>query len=281
MSNTATKSSAVDMKRLKAVLQRFEVHIADADDLVALHEYRVVIIADDSGSMGQPAAPAHQRKLGDVPASRWDELKETTGFIVDIAASFDPSGVDIFFLNRGRVPGVQSSSDRAFVSAFSNPPRGSTPLTETLRSVVKQCEGERAVLLFIMTDGVPDTGPGDFSRELRRVVKRTSTSGIFKVQIMQCTPNDDEVSYLNDLDAELAEIDCTDDYYAEKQQVLRAGLTEQFSRGDWCMKAMLGPISRKFDKWDEAVNRRGLLYSKTALLEQACMCNKFSFFSWF
>eukprot|EP00928_Gymnodinium_smaydae_P015442 TRINITY_DN15710_c0_g2_i1.p1 TRINITY_DN15710_c0_g2~~TRINITY_DN15710_c0_g2_i1.p1 ORF type:complete len:341 (+),score=52.26 TRINITY_DN15710_c0_g2_i1:99-1121(+) len=271
------QSSGLDVRRLKAVLQRFDVHIADADDLAVLHDYKVVIIADDSSSMLGSAVPG-RRKLGEATATRWDELKETTGFIVDIAACFDPAGVDIFFLNRGQVSGVRSSKDDAFLAAFSVPPNGSTPLTQAVRTVVSQCGSERPVLLFIMTDGVPNGGPAAFSQELRRLVKRQSTQYVFKVQIMACTPNDDEVAYLDDLDRELPEIDCTDDYYTEKAQVLRAGLTDTFSRGDWCMKAMLGPVSKKFDAWDEAKSGALMFRGVTANLEQLCSCNLFSWF---
>merc|ERR1711879_353872 len=102
---------------------------------------------------------------------------------------------------------------------------------------------------------------------------KESTNTTFKVQIMACTGNDDEVAYLDDLDRELHEVDCTDDYYTEKAQVIRAGLTDKFSRGDWCMKAMLGPVSRKFDQWDERTHNK-LLAGKTAFLEQACGCKQ-------
>merc|ERR1719229_1917542 len=77
-----------------------------------------------------------------------------------------------------------------------------------------------------------------------------------RVQIMVCTAEDDEIEWLNGLDRELKEVDVTDDYIAERREVLRAGLAPKFTRGDWCMKAMLGPISHKFDKWDEGHGRR-------------------------
>merc|ERR1712151_1316435 len=86
-----------------------------------------------------------------------------------------------------------------------------------------------------------------FCRALRHVVSAAKV----RIQIMACTPEDEEIEWLNDLDAELGELDVTDDYYAERAQVLRSGRASRFTRGDWCMKAMLGPVSRKFDQWDE------------------------------
>merc|ERR1712083_545817 len=49
---------------------------------------------------------------------------------------------------------------------------------------------------------------------------------------------------------EFGEVDCTDDYESEKKEVLAVGLAKQFERSDWLMKALLGPVSKKFDAWD-------------------------------
>jgi len=245
------------MQRLKQLLARFDVHIADANDLAVLKDYEIVVIADDSGSMGSCAAPPHLMTLQGPNPSRWDELKVTLGEIVDVAACFDESGIDIFFLNRPAVMGVKSSSEASFVQALSRPPQGRTPLTETLNSVLLNTAGERPVLLFIFTDGEPNDGRHSFTAALRRAVKGGGT-GKVRVQIMACTSDSDEVGWLNDLDAELPELDVTDDYYAEREEVLRAGLATKFTRGDWCMKALLGPVSRKFDAWDEQTKGRGV-----------------------
>merc|ERR1719387_2787184 len=218
---------------------------------MALEDYEMVVIADDSGSMSCPAPPASQRKLGVPTPSRWDELKETVALIVDLGNCFDASGVDIHFLNRLPIFNVKSSNDPAFIKAFNQPPQGGTPLTETLRKVVQGTFGDKPILLFILTDGVPNGGPSAFGAELRKVVKKQSTHSTFKVQIMACTGDDDAVGYLNDLDAELTELDCTDDYYSELTEVMKAGRVSRFTRGDWCMKAMLGPVSTKFDFMDE------------------------------
>ncbi len=47
-----------------------------------------------------------------------------------------------------------------------------------------------------------------------------------------------------------------DDYISEKAQVLKHGLAPKFSRGDWIMKAMIGPIMHKFDQWDEKTGKK-------------------------
>jgi hypothetical protein len=239
------------MSRLQAILNRFEISIAEANDLVILEDYEMVLIADDSGSMTCPSPPPGQRKLGVPTPTRWDELKETVALMVDLGTCFDADGIDIHFLNRPSISNVKGSSDPAFIKAFSQPPNGTTPLTETLRRVVTSTAGEKPVLLFILTDGVPNGGPGRFGAEIRSVVKKQSTQGTFKIQIMACTGEDEAVGYLNEIDKEFKEVDCTDDYYSERAEVMAAGRFPRFTHGDWCLKAMLGPVSDKFDCMDE------------------------------
>jgi len=240
------------LQKLQRILDQFEVSIAEANDLVLLEDYEIMVIVDDSGSMNLSAMPAGQRTLGQPSLTRWDELKLALALIVDLGSCFDSSGLDLFFLNRGIIPGVQSSQDPRLLQAFATGPRGTTPLTETLSMVAREYHGEKPILLIVFTDGEPNGGPAKFEKELKRLVTRKSTDKHFRVQIMACTGDDDAVGYLNDIDEKFGKVDVTDDYYSEMQEVLKkARKVNRFTRGDWCMKAMLGPVSTKFDAWDE------------------------------
>lgn len=144
-------------------------------------------------------------------------------------------------------------SDPRFMQSFQSPARGKTPLTETLCRVAQEAGGERPVLLFILTDGEPNGGVGPFKRELKRLVKQKSTPHEFHVQIMACTDDEKAIGWLNQIDGCSRKIDVTDDYFHEMCQVLKdARRRQRFTRGDWCMKAMLGPINARFDAMDEA-----------------------------
>lgn len=155
-------------------------------------------------------------------------------------------------MNRGRLDGVTGSTDQRLVAAFDSKAAGTTPLTETLSLVAKTVAGERPVLLMIFTDGEPNGGVRNFEKELKRLVTKKSTNLSFRVQIMACTADEDAVGYLNDIDEKFGKVDVTDDYYSEMIEVLKKGrIKKTFSRGDWLMKAMLGPVSAKFDAWDE------------------------------
>lgn len=238
--------------QLQQILNRFEVSIADANDLAVLEDYEIVMILDDSGSMDASSKPPEQRSLMQASTTRWEELKETASLLVDLACCFDKSGVDCFFLNRGFIDGVRSAQDPRLVHAFQNPPSGRTPLTEALQLVAQHCGGERPILLVIFTDGEPNGGVRNFERELKRLVTKKSTNATIKVQIMACTADEASVGYLNDIDERFRAVDVTDDYYSEMLEVVKKARTKkQFTRGDWLMKAMLGPISSKFDEMDE------------------------------
>jgi len=238
-----------EMLQLDAVLNRFEITLAQAAELHILSEYEIVVIADDSGSMMMTDPGARM--------SRWEELKETLKLVVEIGGCFDESGLDIYFLNRPKVTGVTNPQHPGLQSALLNPPRGSTPLTEKLQEVVEENEGSKPVLLMIMTDGVPNGGPEQFCNAIHRLVKRQSTRTTFRVQIMACTDDDDAVGWINRLDEQFTEVDATDDYYTEKKEILQRGRLKVFTRGDWCMKAMLGAVSSKFDQMDEGGYRGG------------------------
>merc|ERR1712048_644907 len=220
----------------------FEVTIAEANDLGVLYDYEIVVIADDSGSMCASAGPG---------ATRWSELQETLSLIMELGTCFDESGIDLFFLNRGTIENVKGMNDPNFLGAFQRGPSGGTPLSDTVGRVVNKLDGEKGCLLFILTDGEPNEGAQAFIKTIEDLVKKRSTSKTVKVQVMACTDDDSAVGYLNDLDAALEEVDVTDDYRSEQKEVLAAGKVAKFTRGDWVMKAMLGPVSTKFDKWDE------------------------------
>eukprot|EP01062_Namystynia_karyoxenos_P023331 TRINITY_DN19013_c2_g4_i1.p1 TRINITY_DN19013_c2_g4~~TRINITY_DN19013_c2_g4_i1.p1 ORF type:complete len:358 (+),score=110.33 TRINITY_DN19013_c2_g4_i1:70-1074(+) len=249
-----TSSAADKHSRLQQVLRRFEISIAEAQDLVVLQDYEIVIIADDSGSMRISAMPPAQRPLpgsGKPDPSRWDELKATVAMVVEIATVFDEDGLDIYFLNRPPLKNVTSMNDPRLAQSFQQPPSGTTPLTRCLTDLVKHTHGDKPVLLVIATDGVPDGGPGPFVEAVESIVTRRTTSKRFRLQMMACTADDEAIGWMNQLDSRFKEVDVTDDYYSERDEVLRAGRMKKFNRSDWVIKALLGPVSQKFDGWDE------------------------------
>lgn len=104
---------------------------------------------------------------------------------------------------------------------------------------------------MIFTDGKPNHGAQKFADTLRDILKKKTTKLTFRCQILPCTGNDDEIAWLKPLDKELTELDVTDDYLTEKEEAEAKPNAAPFTRGDWCMKAMLGAVLAKYDQLDE------------------------------
>eukprot|EP01059_Diplonema_ambulator_P014802 TRINITY_DN257_c0_g1_i2.p1 TRINITY_DN257_c0_g1~~TRINITY_DN257_c0_g1_i2.p1 ORF type:complete len:293 (+),score=92.14 TRINITY_DN257_c0_g1_i2:466-1344(+) len=252
MANPYVDSGLSKTERLQRILTKYEITIAEASDLVALEGYEIVFVIDDSGSMSLPSEPASKRTLG-KNRSRWEELGETVKMVAELACVFDDDGIDLYFLNRPALKGIKSADDATLVAALSSDPSGGTPLTETVQRVVNDFgSSERPVLMLIATDGEPNGGPGRFVDLVTHIVKKKNTSRTFKFQILACTDDASAVSWLDDFDKRFDEVDVTDDYWTERDQVLKSGRCHKFNRSDWVTKALLGPIIRKFDAWDEA-----------------------------
>ncbi|CAF4710815.1 unnamed protein product [Rotaria sp. Silwood2] len=141
---------------------------------------------------------------------RGNELKQTVSIVVDLASTLDPDGLDVYFLNREPMYNVQSSEEltNTIIS-------GPTPIVRVLRQVLKDKRNEiqqRKLLILLATDGVP-TDDND-----RIPVTIIACTGNYK--IVQYNPfNDDEcMSYLNNWDKDIPNLDVVDDYRNEKKQ---------------------------------------------------------------
>ena len=223
---------------LQEIINRFDISIARGDELAMLYNYRIVFIADDSGSMQLPACPGY---------TRWTELGTTISMLVDMAACFSPDGIDIHFLNRPAVLGVKSNHDPALQQSLAQGPSGGTPLSQCTQAIINKYQGGKDVLLMIATDGEPNEGPEAFKRVVRSAIQRR-----FRFQILACTNDEAEIGWLNKFDREFQEVDVMDDFDSERKEVLQAGRCQRFTRGDYLIKALLGAICAKFDGWDES-----------------------------
>ncbi|KAJ9461217.1 hypothetical protein DIPPA_35203 [Diplonema papillatum] len=253
---------AAMMEKLEALLNEYQITIADANDLFKLVEFDVVVICDDSGSMTLPSGT-----LG----TRWDELRDTVTQLVNIGACLDDNGIDLYFLNQDPLLSISSSSDSRFIQVFSKSPRGSTPLVKTMQRVIADCsKKDKPVLLVVATDGEPNEGPEAFKECVKDTLNKKNTSQTFKIQVLVCTPDEAEVEWLNKLDCKLSGFDVTDDYTSERKEVKKTKRYPEFKKSDYIVKALLGPVCDKFDKQDEKKpSNKG---SKPAEAHDSCGC---------
>lgn len=237
------------MQQFRSLVSTYEISDDVALDLRALEKYRIVMIVDDSGSMGsklQPTSPYAPTK------TRWDELKDTASTVAEIAILLSVTqSIDLYFLNNGPHLGL---TDTAAVAAVFNrySPGGPTPLADTLRAVLATIVPDTPpCLILIATDGAPTGRWGVDVRGFANLVMNRAAPERSPIGFLACTDDDTEVAYLDDLDRDAPRVDTTDDYASERAQVLALN-GKILSRGDWVCKALLGPIMDKYDKVDES-----------------------------
>jgi hypothetical protein len=245
--------------KLQSILDKHHVTIVSKDSLAVLEDYNFIAICDDSESMRMSAKPKEERRLGEKPVTRWHELQEGVSLLVDIITCFRPEGLDVYFLNSGIVRSVKSSGNEKLQIIFQAGPTGKTPLTKRLREAAADysARSELPTIMFIFTDGEPDGGPKRFVKTLGDLVSNSGSfkkTSQFRVQIMACSNNDDEIAWLNEIDQQSELIDVTDDYYNEKRRVMAIkGNDYTFTRSDWLVKAILGPVDKSVDNVNEGV----------------------------
>ena len=241
------------LNRLREVAGRFEIRPDYVVKLRQLEGYEIVLLCDDSGSMG---ALIDQKINTSDPfrrnMTRWDELRQYVTIVTDVAATLDANGLDIYFLNRPPITGV--SSAQQIQGAFAYPPQGYTPLNRVFNQIMNDKAAvirEKKLLLIIATDGQPtdDSGNGRIEQFLTTLKNRPKN--VF-LSIIACTDDSSSVEYLNKLDRAVPGLDVCDDYRSEHKEVLKAqGSSYKFSFGDYVVKTLLGSIDPMFDHLDE------------------------------
>ncbi|CAF1242170.1 unnamed protein product [Rotaria sp. Silwood1] len=250
---TTYKAAKPQMTAFEDFIRRYNINETFATKLRGLHGYEIVFVCDDSGSMqapiGHASGPGHPR------STRWEELKKTVSIVVDLASTLDPDGVDIYFLNRKPLLNVHSSKE--LNSTFTVPPNGATPIVRILRQVLhdkKQEIQKRKLLIVIATDGIPTDNNGQPNvQEFFQVLahERVPIDRV-PVTIMACTDDHKCMSYLNDWDRAIPNLDVVDNYENEKQEVLEMqGRSFPFSFGDYVVKILMGGVDSWFDLLDE------------------------------
>ncbi|KAJ3317255.1 hypothetical protein HDU76_001261 [Blyttiomyces sp. JEL0837] len=239
--------------RISEIAVRHNINPLFFKRLSILSDFEIVLILDDSGSMCIPTENG---------ATRWTELLEFVRIVLDIATAFDADGLDMFFLNRGSLHGVQTFEQVA--NAFQRQPtrQDLTPLNGCFASILNQVmarqaqtnngysapppiqqqhqlkwqfppssnvQGRRKTLFLIATDGEPSDSKEGFTQALAYRPNPQSTP-----VSAPC-------------------VDVVDDYMSERNEVLKVqGWDFPFSWGDYVTKTLLGAIDGYFDSMDEA-----------------------------
>jgi uncharacterized protein YegL len=252
--NKSVNFTQFDNDRFQRIVQKYEINREFAEKLHLLNGFETVLIFDDSGSMNSRLNDSPLNKPG-YQAMRWDELKAFASISVEILTLFDTNGCDIHFLNRPPMKNV--TSYEKIIQLFHKKPSGYTPLTRALNSVLNENrrvieEEGKNLLILIVTDGEPtdDRGHLKIKEFYKAVAQRQPINKIF-INIIACTDDDDSISYLNNMDHEIANVDVVDDYRNERNEVkAHFGGQYPFSYGDYVVKSLVGSIDPQLDSLD-------------------------------
>lgn len=246
------------LARFKEIVTRYDISYDYAFRLRALEGFEIVMILDDSSSMTTPVIDRNQQGVSpfaELP-TRWDELKHIVSIVVDLAATLDPDGIDIFFLNRPPLLHVTDSTQ--LHEAFSRVPNGPTPITRALQDILTIKRShilDRKLLVLLATDGMPtdDRGQSDLAG-LEKVLREGRQPFVDRVFItfIACTNDLQSVGYLNRFDKTIPNVDVLDDYQSERAEIVAVqGKSFPFSYGDYVVKVLMGSIDQWFDRLDE------------------------------
>ncbi len=226
---------------------KYEIREELGDRLLALQDFEIIILCDDSGSM--------KTTVDNGNRTRWDELRDIVKIVLEIGTIFDSTGVDIHFLNRRPIYNV--TDPNSVDDIFSVPPRGYTPLVAALKYIFQlpptRRGNDKKALVFVATDGSPTDDRGNNNvNDLERLMNEERQSETTHVMFLICADDPTCVEYLTEWDRKMVNVDVTDNFKTERDKIRRfRGPHYPFSKGDYIVKALVGAIDPDIDNINE------------------------------
>lgn len=230
------------------ICQTHEISGVFATYLRTLINYKIVILADDSGSMNT---------LTNYNEPRWNELCRFVQTVFSITEMVENSPLDVYFLNRPSLLGVQQLQQ--ITNVFTQKPKGGTPIVPVLRQILAAPYDRSYLgrLVIICTDGEPTDENNRVNTKQLRDVLVSKRDEVDYVTFLACTDDDSAIGYLNRWDVEIPRVDVIDDYQNEKKEVLRAqGRNFSFTFGEYVVKTLLGSVIPQLDRLDESTTQQ-------------------------
>lgn len=275
---------------LSNVFAKHEMPIGLINKLLALSEYDLDYLVDDSGSMSMesdvPISQADQfmRRKCDPQGvkansynnklSRWQEAEDRLHIMIDLMKYLPLPSVKIRFLNRpdfiqldhrGKTPDQFAQLAHDEVSRiFNTPPSGRTPLYKKVSEAFNMQQAQ--CIHYILTDGEPSDSSIEQMKALiifrgqrppqinaQTIAMIEERSRMHPVSLLSCTNED--AKWMKEIEEEALFVSETDDFVTESNEVLHdQGPSFPYSRGFHILCQMVAAINPiDLDALDESV----------------------------
>lgn len=242
------------MLKLQKLADQYEFSNIEVCKLRQLENYHIVVIADDSSSMTHNARRVSEEDpFGHAP-SRWEELCQRVGVIIDFATALDKDGIDIYFLNRGTFRNITDPNKAR--KYFEAPPAGNASLKPVYDQVVRdnqRTKPDSKILIFIATDAEPtESDPQWAHTSFDSWLQVRNAPHRYPISIIVCTDSQIENHNFNYLDRASTAVNFSRDYLIEKRHVEEVQKRHYFelSKKQYMLKSLLGAIDPVYGMLD-------------------------------
>lgn len=258
---------------LSNVFAKYEVPIGLVNKLLALTEYDLNFIIDDSGSMNdlsdvlmQQASPQVRQardpynKRSNDRLTRWEEAEDRLHILLDMLAYLPIDKIKLSFFNnsnynnelnhKGKTPEqFAEESHRLITRLFNLRPNGRTPLYKNLAEAFR---AKGNTMHYVFTDGEPSDAS---IQEVKELIKQRPNPKMNPLTFISCTNNDDECDWMKQIEEEAPFTSELDDFISERREVLKdQGSAFPFTKGFWLISMLAASINPyDLDAMDESV----------------------------
>lgn len=248
---------------LSNIFARYEVPVGLINKLLALTEYALNFIVDDSGSMindtdalvnqasdqmKQLIDPYGQRANSYKKVmTRWEEAQDRLHILVDMLAYIPTSPITIRFLNRNdkiildhtgkSIEQFAQEAHEKIKQHFAKGPSGGTPIYGTLRESFKPTT--TPTMHYLLTDGEPSDASIE---EVKDLILRRPNPKNSPLTFLSCT--NENAKWMKEIEGDAPFTAELDDYISERQEVVdEQGEVFPFSRGFWLLCQLVAAIN--------------------------------------
>lgn len=244
---------------LSRLFSQYEIPIGLMYKMMALSNYHLDFIIDDSGSMQgdsdvklKEATPYLQSRFGDSrrkPMTRWQEAEDRLHILIDLLQYIPVKSIMIHFMNNRQVINLvqigknpnqfAAEAHKIVADAFSNFSGGGTPIYRCLKDAFDRAADNTMHYLF--TDGEPSDSSTD---NVARLVKHRKRPELHPLTFVSCTNNDEDVAWIKKVEGKAKFTAEVDDFKSERKEVSkRQGPAFPYSRGFWLISHLVAAIN--------------------------------------